>query len=140
MTVSLGCVHGDVPSEPGSWIVVGMIPIFDKKKATRPNLRIEDGPQGAARRLIEITHQCLGALLEGWNARKASKSFSGRTVFGVNLESSCKPSSRTSLRQTPIFATMSCKLCHCPKDRLNVPAEHAPKYAHSQEVKILSGC
>jgi hypothetical protein len=35
VTVSLGCIHDDVRSEPGSWIVVGMIPIFDKKKATR---------------------------------------------------------------------------------------------------------
>jgi hypothetical protein len=43
-TVSLGCIHDDVRSEPGSWIVVGMILIFDKKKATRPKLRTEDGP------------------------------------------------------------------------------------------------
>jgi hypothetical protein len=38
MTVSLGCIHDDVRSELGSWIVVGMIPIFDKKKETRPKL------------------------------------------------------------------------------------------------------
>ena len=37
MTVSLGCIHDDVRTEPGSWIVVGMIPIFHKEKATRPN-------------------------------------------------------------------------------------------------------
>jgi hypothetical protein len=29
--VSLGCFHDDVRSEPGSWLVVGMIPVFDKK-------------------------------------------------------------------------------------------------------------
>ena len=29
--VSLGCFHHDVRSEPGSWLVVGMIPVFDKK-------------------------------------------------------------------------------------------------------------
>ena len=68
VTVSLGCIHDDVRSEPRSWIVVGMIPIFDKKKATRPKLRTEDGPNGAARRRVEITHQCFEALLEGWNA------------------------------------------------------------------------
>jgi hypothetical protein len=44
VTVSLGCIYDDVRSEPGSWIVVGMILIFDKKKATRPKLRTEDGP------------------------------------------------------------------------------------------------
>jgi hypothetical protein len=68
MTVSLGCIHDDVRSEPGSWIVVGMIPIFDKKKATRSKLCTEDGPQGAACRRIEITHLSLAALLEGWNS------------------------------------------------------------------------
>ncbi len=35
LAVSLGCVHDDVRAEPGSWMVVGMIPVFDKKKATR---------------------------------------------------------------------------------------------------------
>jgi hypothetical protein len=31
----------------------------------------------------------------------------------------------------------SFKLCHCPTDLLHKAAEHAPKYAHSQEVKVL---
>ena len=67
--VSLGCFHDDVRAEPGSWIVVGMIPIYDKKKATRvPFKRPASGPNGATRRRISLTHQCLGALLEGWNA------------------------------------------------------------------------
>ncbi len=30
--------------------------------------KTEDGPNGAARRRIGLTHQCLAALLEGWNA------------------------------------------------------------------------
>jgi hypothetical protein len=30
--VSLGCFHDDVRAEAGSWLVVGMIPVFDKKK------------------------------------------------------------------------------------------------------------
>jgi hypothetical protein len=67
MAVSFGCIHDDVRAEPGSWLVVGMIPIFDKKKATRTGLRAEDGPNGASRRRITILHHCLGALLEGWN-------------------------------------------------------------------------
>ncbi len=65
--VSLGCIHDEVRSEPGSWLVVGMIPVFDKKKAIRTKLRTEDGPMGASRRRIQITHQCIQALLEGWN-------------------------------------------------------------------------
>jgi hypothetical protein len=68
MTVSLSCIHDDVRLQPGRWIVVGIIPIFDKKKATRPKLSTEDGPQGAAHRRIEITHLSLAALLEGWNS------------------------------------------------------------------------
>ena len=42
--VSLGCFHDDVRAEPGSWMVVGMIPVFDKKKATRGKGPTEDGP------------------------------------------------------------------------------------------------
>ena len=44
--VSLGCIHDEVRSEPGSWLVVGMIPVFDKKKAIQTKLRTEDGPMG----------------------------------------------------------------------------------------------
>ncbi len=35
IAVSLGCIHDDVREEPGSWLVVGMIPVFDGKKAKR---------------------------------------------------------------------------------------------------------
>ncbi len=66
-SVSLGCFHDDVRSEPGSWLVVGMIPVFDKKKAVRAGLPV-DGPASAALRRISVTHQCLAAALEGWNA------------------------------------------------------------------------
>ena len=31
----------------------------------------------------------------------------------------------------------SCKLCHCPKCKLNDPAAHPPKYAYAQELKVL---
>ncbi len=43
-------------AEPGSWPVMGMIPVFDKKKAVRAG-RPEDGPKSAARRRICVTHQ-----------------------------------------------------------------------------------
>jgi hypothetical protein len=141
VTVSLGCIDDDVRSEPGSWIVVGMpvIPIFDKKKATRPKLRTEDGPNGAARRRIEITHQCFEALLEGWNAltenvkvlqwadgvwRKTRILLQGLFSDQPEADTFCCDSSQ------------SCKLCNCPKNKLHLPEEHSPKYAHAQEVKV----
>ena len=42
--VSFGNLHDDVQAEPRSWLVVGMIPVFDKKKATRGKGPTEDGP------------------------------------------------------------------------------------------------
>ena len=140
ITVSLGCIHDDVRSEPGSWIVVGMIPIFDKKKATRPKLRSEDGPNGAARRRVEITHKCFGALLEGWNALtekvKVLQWADGvwrRTRILLSALFSDQPEADTYCCDS----AQSCKLCHCPKDLLHQAGEHAPKYAHSQEAKVL---
>ena len=139
VTVSLGCIHDDVRSEPGSWIVVGMIPIFDKKTATRPKLRTEDGPNGAARRRIEITHQCFEALLEGWNALtenvKVLQWADGvwrRTRILLQALFSDQPEADTYCCDS----AQSCKLCHCPKDQLHLPQEHAPKYAHTQETKV----
>ena len=138
--MSLGCVHDDVRSEPGSWIVVGMIPIFDKKKATRPKLRSEDGPNGAARRRIEITHLSLAALLEGWNALtdgvKILQWADGvwrRTRLLLQGFFSDQPESDTYCCD----GAQSCKLCHCPKDQLHLPVQHAPKYAYAQELKVL---
>jgi hypothetical protein len=57
-SVSLGWFHDDARAEPRSWLVMGMIPVFDsdKKKAVRAG-RPEDGPKSAARRRIRITHQ-----------------------------------------------------------------------------------
>ena len=43
IAVSLGCLHDDVRAEPGSWLVVGMIPVFDKRKAMRTVNRKSDG-------------------------------------------------------------------------------------------------
>ncbi len=77
--VSLGCFHwhDDVGSEPGSWLVVGMIIVlvFNKRKSTRgPIKRPLDCPKGALRRRIHLMHQCLGTLMEGWNALTDNKS------------------------------------------------------------------
>ena len=70
LAVSLGCLHDDVRAEPGSWLVVGMIPVFDKRKAERAG-RPRHGPHGTAHRRIALMHQCLSALLEEWNVLSA---------------------------------------------------------------------
>ena len=54
----------------GTWkLASGGHDSSDKKnlKAIQTKLLTEDGPQGALRRRIRITHQCIHALLEGWN-------------------------------------------------------------------------
>jgi hypothetical protein len=56
VSVSLGWFQTDALAEPGSWLVMGMIPVFDEKKAVRAGLP-EDGPKSAASRLICVTHQ-----------------------------------------------------------------------------------
>ena len=71
IAVSLGCIHDDVRAEPGSWLVVGMIPVFDGKKAMLTGNRTDTGAIGAPRRRMSLHHQCCEALLEGWNALTA---------------------------------------------------------------------
>jgi len=70
-TGALANTHDDVRSEPGSWIVIGMIPTFKKKIAQRAG-RPKNGPNGCPRRKIHLLHQCYGALLSGWNAITAN--------------------------------------------------------------------
>jgi hypothetical protein len=139
--VSLGCFHDDVRSEPGSWLVVGMIPVFDKLKSMRgPHKRPKTGPNGAPRRRIDLTHQCLGALMEGWNAltenNKIIQWADGvwrRTRILLAALFMDQPETDTYCCDT----AQSCKLCHCPKCRLHEPAVHPPKYAYAQELKVL---
>jgi hypothetical protein len=116
-----------------------MIPVFDKKKSTRTKLRSEDGPNGASRRRIEITHKCLGALLEGWNALtdpvKVLQWADGvwrRTRILLQAFFSDQPEADTYCCDS----SQSCKLCHCPKNMLHLPEKHTPKYAHAQEAKV----
>ena len=81
--VSLGCYHDDVRAEPESWLVVGMIPVFDKKKAARTAVwpawncmppHCPDAP----------VPQPGSALLEGWNVLSAVTRFcSGLMEPGV---------------------------------------------------------
>ena len=60
--MSLGCLHDDVRAEPGSWLVVGMIPVFDKQKAMQTGNQTDTGATGAPRRRVSLHHQCFGAL------------------------------------------------------------------------------
>jgi hypothetical protein len=124
--VSLGCFHDNVRAEPGSWLVVDMIPVFDKKKAGRAG-RPQYGPHGTARRRIGLMHQCLSALLEGWNVLSAGNKI---------LQWADGTWRRTRLMITGFFmdqpeadiyccdTAQSCKLCNCPKHRLHEPVEH----------------
>ena len=62
--VSLGCIYDETRSEPGSWLVVGMIPVFRDNVALRAG-RPRQGPDGCSRRKIHLLHQCYAKLLEG---------------------------------------------------------------------------
>ena len=130
-TVSLGCFCDNVRSEPGSWIVVGMIPVFDKQKAKRAH-RPEDGPNSCSARRIALFHQCYGALLQGWN----------QLTSGVKaMEWADGIWRRTKLLLRGIFAdqpetdsfccdsAQNCKFCHCPKQMLHLPGRYGRKSA-----------
>ncbi len=55
-SVRMGCIHDDVRSELGSWRMVSMIPVFNKKDAVRAG-RPENGSKNDARKWICVTHQ-----------------------------------------------------------------------------------
>ena len=117
-----------------------MIPVFDKKKSLRAG-RPVDGPNGAARRRIGLTHQCLQAVLQGWNAltdkvkvlQWADGLWRRTRIFLAGLFSD-QPEGDTYCCDS----AQSCKLCNCPKDKLHECVEHSPKYAYSQELKVLA--
>ena len=68
VSVSLGNIYDSKRSEPGSWMVVGVIPAFSMKKATLAG-RKKDGMGGCARRRIQILQLSYGKLLKNWNAK-----------------------------------------------------------------------
>ena len=97
-----------------------MIPMFNKKIATRPG-RPRDGPQGCPRRKIELLHQCYHALLKGWNQitqnakvlqwadgvwRRSMIYLGGLLSDQPEADSFCCDGSQT------------CKTCTCPKSHL----------------------
>jgi hypothetical protein len=136
--VSLGCLHDDVRAKPGSWLVVGMIPVLDKKKAARAG-RPPLGPHGTARQRIALMHQCLSALLEGWNVLSAGNKILQwadgtwrRTRLLITGFFMDQPEANTYCCDT----AQSCKLCHYPKHRLHEPVEHPPKHAHAMKAKV----
>ena len=139
IAVSLGCLHDDVRAEPGSWLVVGMIPVFDKRKALQTGNRTDTGANGAPRRRVSLHHQCLEALLEGWNAltekNKIMQWADGlfrRTCIMICAFFTDQPEADTYCCDT----SLSCKLCTCPKHRLHEPVEHPPRNAHTVQAKV----
>ncbi len=136
--VSLGCLHDDVRAEPGSWLVVGMVPIFDKRKSARAG-RSQTGPESVSRRRIALMHQCLSALLEGWNVLSAGNKILQwadgtwrRTRLLISGFFMDQPEADTYCCDT----AQSCKLCQCPKHRLHEPVDHPPKHAHAVKAKV----
>lgn len=120
LTVSLGCVYDEVRSEPGSWLVVGMIPVYRHKVAQRAG-RPRQGPDGCSRRKIHLLHQCYAKLLEGWNSitenvkifewadglwRRSYIFLAGLLGDQPEADAFCCDGSQT------------CKLCTCPKRSL----------------------
>jgi hypothetical protein len=96
---------------------------------------------GASCLRIEIMHQCIQVLLEGWNTviqnTKVLQWADGlwrRTRILLSAIFSDQPEADTYCCDS----AQSCKLCHYPKDKLHEPAKFTPKYAYSQESKVNS--
>jgi hypothetical protein len=66
--VSLGNIYFSKLSEPGRWMVVGIIPAFSLKKARKAG-RKSDGMGECVRRRVEILHLCYRQLLHYWNTK-----------------------------------------------------------------------
>lgn len=123
LAVSLGCIYDNKRSEPGSWAVVGMIPVFDKQKAIRAG-RKETGPDSCARRKAELLHQSYNAVLQGWDSLTSTVKrlmwADGQwrfTRFFFRALLSDQPETDTFCCDT----SQSCKICVCPKDRMHLP-------------------
>ena len=132
IAVSLGCLHDDVRAEPGSWLVVGMIPVFDKRKAMRTGNRTDTGANGAPRRRVSLHHQCLEALTEKNKVMQWADGLFRRTCIMICAFFTDQPEADTYCCDT----SSSCKLCTCPKHRLHEPVEHPPRNAHTVQAKV----
>ena len=137
--VSLGCIYDETRSEPGSWLVVGMIPVFRDKVALRAG-RHRQGPDGCSRRKIHLLHQCYAKLLEGWNSltenvkilQWADGLWRRSYIFMAALlgdqpeaDAFCCDGSQT------------CKLCKCPKKSLCDTTHRYPLRNASQEQQAV---
>ena len=119
---SLGCIYDNVRSEPGSWIVVGMIPVYDLKKAVRAG-RPTRGPESCAARKASLLHQCYNAVLQGWDSLtetvKRLQWADGTwrfTKFFLRGLLADQPETDTYCCDT----SQSCKVCTCPKHKLHL--------------------
>ena len=115
--MSVGVTHDDVRSEPGSWMVVGMIPLLRKKVAMSAG-RGENGPDGCPARKTRLLHQCYAKLqwADGlW--RRSWIVLAGLLSDQPEADTFCCDGSQ------------SCKVCTCPKSRLHEPVEFPLKSA-----------
>ena len=118
--VSLGCLHDSVRSQPGSWLVIGMIPVYRQKPALRAG-RPRNGPDGCPRRKTMLLHQCYSKILEGWNAITANVKILEwadgvwrRSLIVLGGLLSDQPEADAFCCD----GSQTCKVCKCPKAAL----------------------
>ena len=148
--MSLGNIYDAKRSEPGSWMVVGIIPAFSLKKALKAG-RKRDGMGGCARRRIEILQLSYGKLLQNWNAKTKDVK---KLQWADGLWRRCKMVISAFLGDQPELdavccdSSQSCKLCNCPRAHFHLPGRHRPKYAvycmqkvytAAREARLLAG-
>ena len=137
--VSLGCIYDEVRSEPGSWLVVGMIPVFRDKVAQRAG-RPRQGPDGCSRRKIHLFHQSYAKLFQGWN------SITERTKILLWADGLWRRSYliiAALLCDQPEADTLccdgsqTCKICKCPKRCLCESTRRYPLRNASEEQQAV---
>lgn len=139
-SVSLGNIYDSKRSEPGSWMVVGVIPAFSMKKATLAG-RKKDGMGGCARRRIQILQLSYGKLLENWNAKTKDVK---KLQWADGLWRLCKMIISAFLGDQPEVdavccdTSQSCKLCKCSREHYHLPGRHRPKFAVFCMQKVYS--
>ena len=120
-TVSLGCFHDDLRSQPESWAVVGCIPVYDLKVA-KLHGRPTEGPNGTQRRIKVLFHQCYAKLLEGWADLTSTIKFLlwsdsvWRRTYLIIAGLICDQPESDDIC---CDGSQSCKLCKCPKHRMH---------------------
>ena len=109
-------------TEPGSWTVVGCLPIYNNKATKRP----KKGPFSSRRRKIDILHLSYARLFEDFN-RKTLNAQRLRwadgifrwSLFILAMHLGDQPEHDTILCE----GSQTCKLCMCPRGKLHETGE-----------------